>query len=316
MSKNYQGIRINPMDSVDLTEIENNIEANLELITTWVDTPEVPVPESAKKAVILGAGPSLKESLGCGYIHKDMFRQAAPSSPADAGSHYNDYEIYTCKHALPLLKKYGFKDYYCVALDPREIDGISTHDVKRSELYDAVTPEDNVTFLIASMTHPSVTKHLTAAGHKIIGWHATTKALERKFKERVPVSIGGGTNSILRSIALAKIAHGVSEFLILGVDNTLEPPDRYVLDNQDSYWYTDMDPVANKPKRLLTFFDDGKNPGANQYFPMWTTGELMAGLQDLQSYAENAKALGVTLHIIGTDKGRSLAGQLAEAYGL
>lgn len=295
---NYASLQINPVDSADLSEIENNIETNLGLITDWV-VPCLPDLVPNKKAVLIGAGPSLKANLKAGFIHKDMF-------PSD------DYVVFTCKHALPLLMEYGFQDLRCLVLDPRTIHGISTHNVKRKDLYDSAKPE-NVTFYVASMTHPDVTQHLIDNGYTVVGWHAASKALE-KFKERAKFNITGGTNSILRGILLGKLVFNISEFLLIGLDSSIEQPPKEVVDNFESYLYRDIDPVTKAPKYLKSFFGSGEGLHSNKYLGLWTTGELAAQLSDLEQFFTHRKQLGIELKIIGTDKGRSLVGQLGDWY--
>jgi len=293
----YKELRINPMDSADLTEIENNIETNIGLIKDWI---EITDNLSGKKALLIGSGPTLKRCLKLGYIHKDMFNP-------------NEWNIFCAKHALPALMDAGFTNLKCVALDPRPIEGNSTHDVKRQDLYGAATP-DRVEFLVASMTHPSVTNYLLTNGFKVTGWHAATRALE-KFKSQIKFSIGGGTNSILRGIGLAKECYGITDIFLLGIDCSIEDPDKQDVDNPESYLYTATDQITGSPKYLKTFFDQGGSGwNSNKYLAKWTTGELAASLQDLSQFFANQKQLGVTLKIIGTDKGRTLSGQLADCY--
>ena len=304
MSNSYRGLQIRPMDSADLSEIENNIETNLGLIQNWIgifDKALAPTPRPTK-AVCIGAGPSLKRCLKSGYIHKDMFPK-------------EDYIIFTCKHALPLLKEYGFKGFYCVVLDPRAVEGVSTHGIVRQNLYEAIDPDtDEVTFMVASMTSPTVTTFLQDRGYKVVGWHAATKALD-KFKERVPFCINGGTNSILRSIGLAKDCFGIEETYLLGLDSSLEQPSKEDVDNPSSFLYTELDTIAKSPKYLKSFFGPGEGRNSNKFLSLWTTGELAAQLADLEQFFHNRDKLGLKLRIIGTDKQRSLAGQLADFYG-
>ena len=296
----YSPVKINPIDSADISEIESNVETNLGLATEWIKLWDKKEP-SHKKAVLIGAGPSLKRLLKAGFIHKDMF----PSS---------DFVTFTCKHALPLLMEYGFKDLYCVVLDPRSIDGISTHDVKRRDLYDSADPE-RVTFLTASMTNPSVTTYLMDRGFKQIHWHADSLALE-KFKERVDIRFSGGTNSILRSIAIGYNSFGIREFNLIGLDSSLDTPSKEDIDNPESYLYTDKDPVTGHPKYLKSFCGPGEGLHSNKYIALWTTGEMLAQTADLEAFFTRASQMGVKFNVLGTDKGRSLIGQLADSFGI
>jgi len=294
----YQTLKVNPIDSADISDIENNVETNLGLISDWL----VPQPEASNRiGVLIGAGPSLGKLLKAGFIHKDMF-------PSDK------YVTFTCKHALPLLMEHGFTDLYCSVLDPRPIDGISTHDVKRRDLYESADPK-RVTFLVASMTHDSVTTYLLDRGYKVLGWHADSLAL-KKHKERIPFSIGGGTNSILRAIGIGTACFGIREFNLIGLDSSLEQPPRDVEKDLTSYLYTDKDPVTGSPKYLKSFCGSGEGLHSNKYIALWTTGELAAQLQDLEAFFTHQKEMGIKLNVLGTDKGRSLIGQLADSFGL
>lgn len=298
---NYASLRINPMDSAELPEIEANIETNLGLIRSWVH-PQVTNGTKPKTAVLLGAGPSLKACLKSGFLHKDMF-------PPE------DYLLFTCKHALPLLMEYGFTNLNCMVLDPRPIDGISTHDVKRRDLYDTATP-DRVTFILASMTEPSVTQYLIDREFNIIGWHAASTALKKFIGTRVKEEeiVSGGTNSILRSILFAKMFYGINKFLLLGLDSSIEQPSKEEENNPNSYLYTEVDPITGHPKYLKSFFGEGESLNSNKHLSKWTTGEMAAQLSDLEQFFNNRKRLGIELHIIGTDKGKSLIGQLGDHY--
>lgn len=293
----YSELRINPMDSADLSEIENNVEANLGLMKDWIKTVDAP---TGRKAVLIGSGPSLKRCLKTGYLHKDMYDPA-------------HWDIFCAKHALPLLMEAGFTNLKCVVLDPRPIEGTSTHDIKRLDLYGAATP-DRVEFLVASMTHPSVTNYLLENKFKVTGWHAATKALE-KFKDKIKFMIGGGTNSILRAVGIAKDCYGAREIFLLGIDCSIEDPPKADENDPTSYLYTAKDPITNSPKYLKSFFGPGEGWNSNKYLAKWTTGELAASLQDLEQFFQAQKEIGITLRIIGTDKGRTLSGQLADFFG-
>jgi hypothetical protein len=296
----YNQVRINPVDSADTSEIENNIEKNLDLIKTWVDYKPGFI-DTSLTGVLLGGGPSLEANLKCGFIHKDTF-------PSDT------HMVFTVKHALPLLMEYGFDNLNCVVLDPRPIDGESTHGVMRNVLYGAAKPE-SVVFYVASMTHPSVTEYLLAHNFTVVGWMATTQALKR-FQEQVKVSIGGGTCSIMRAFGLGRECFGIRRYLCLGIDASLETPSKEILDNPNSYWYTDKDPVSGSPKRLQMFYGQGESLSSNRYLPLWSTGELGALLQDQEALYSQREQLGLEIHVLGTDKGRSLTGQIADAFGV
>lgn len=309
----YNQVRINPVDSADLTEIETNIERNLDLIKNWIEYKPGFIDKSLT-GVLLGAGPSLEANLKCGFIHKDTFKSRHVLEQSADCDYQSAAMVFTVKHSLPLLMEYGFDNLNCVVLDPRPIDGESTHGVIRNKLYGAATPE-RVVFYVASMTHPSVTEYLLEHNFNVIGWHATTRAME-KFKDRVKESIGGGTCSIMRAFGLGRECFGIRKYLILGLDSSLEAPEQSVLDDPDSYWYTDKDPVSGAPKRLQMFYGQGESLSSNRFLPLWSTGELAAQLQDQEALLSQRKELGLDIHVLGTDKGRSLLGQIADAFGV
>ena len=306
-SGKVQRTQINPMDSSEQEEIRSNISTNLDLIGTWVEPSSVAHPELT--AWLCGSGKSLWDAKKSGFINPGMFER----NP--------DHRLYVAKHALPAFSE-GWENVSlsCVALDPRPIEGRSTHGKKRETLYASAPTHTH--FYIASMTNPTVTKYLLGRGFRVSGWHASTASLQH-FQDRIKVSIGGGTNSTLRAIGLLKECFGVSRFRMLGVDSTIEiPDDPEILKDLNSWWHTDKDAVTGLPLRIKSFFGppfECKEPGfpkrfwqSNEFLQMYTTGELAAQTADLMNLLSNKKGFGIDLKIVGTDKGRSLAGQVQD----
>ena len=109
----------------------------------------------------------------------------------------------------PKLLEQGIDPFACVILDPRPIDGTSTHGVVRKDLFNKV--DDKTLFLVASMTDPSVTKHLLSKDANIKGWQAYSDALrDMSIKEKIVVDketgieegstlITGGTCAAMRT---------------------------------------------------------------------------------------------------------------------
>lgn len=305
-----QQIRVTPKDSLPQPEIEDNIQTNLELITEWLDIGVSRPPDPTKVAWLLGGGPSLDEAFNLGFYKASMFRE----NP--------EHSLWLCKHALPLFRE-GWDDIplNVVALDPRPIDGTSTHGVKRLSLYDSA-PKHTV-FYLASMTSPSVTRHLLERGHRVVGWHAASESLkkfateERKilpknFHEHTqtgPLSISGGTSSLLRAVGLTREAFGITRFRLLGLDSSLKltEEERGWSRDPNSAWRLETDSVTGAIRRMEITY------GAGGY-PTWTTGELCAQAQDLEALFKARKQLGIELKIVGTDKGRSLAGSIYDKY--
>lgn len=302
-------LRIEPRDSLPQKDIEDNIQANLELFKEWVplgDTPPPPSPYAT--AWLIGGGPSLTDAFAVGYLNQGMFDEGSP------------HHLFLCKHALPYFKSWTVP-LACVALDPRPIEGISTHDKKRMDLY-ASAPKHTI-FYLASMTSPSVTKYLLEAGYRVVGWHAasnslmkfsreTRKVVDRNFHEVTQtgaISITGGTSSLLRTVGLCKMAYGISKFRLLGLDSSLRLSDKekeYAKD-PNSAWRNEKDPVTGAIRRMeLTYGVGGKQ--------FWSTGELVAQGQDLRGMLQTQRQFGVDIKIVMTDKHRSLAGAIYDQF--
>jgi len=299
-----QQTTINPMDSSEQSEIRDNIAQNLDLIGTWLEPSQEQHPETT--AWLVGSGKSLWDCKKIGFISEGIFER----NPS--------HRLFVAKHALPFFSDWTTVPISCVALDPRPIEGRSTHGKKRETLYASAPPQ--TVFYIASMTNPSVTKYLIGRGMKVIGWHASTNSLQH-FQDRIKVSIGGGTNSTLRAVGLLKECLGITRFRLLGVDSSIElPEDRSELDNPNSNWYTEKDPVTGFPLRIKSFYGPpfqttrGRYWQSNEFLQHWTTGELAAQTQDLEALLSNRKGFGIDLKIVGTDKGRSIAGQIGDMH--
>ena len=76
-------------------------------------------------------------------------------------------KVFCVKHSYPKLLKNGIKPFACVILDPRPIEGVSTHNIVRKDLFKKI--DKSTIFLVASMTDPSVTKHLLSKGANVKG---------------------------------------------------------------------------------------------------------------------------------------------------
>jgi len=205
---------------------------------------------------------------------------------------------------LPTLAKYGITPHFCVVLDPRPIQGISTHGFVRQTLYSHAPKTTK--FLVASMTHPSVTSWLIKNGYEVFGWHSAANGLtvsKDQLDKGVPPGplqhitnfIQGGTCSATRSISLAHYL-GFRQANLIAFDSNIAgvPDDASIVDTIEGrkvkkYW-----PVS---------IGDSKE--------FWTTGELIAQLQDLQMFMSDDTA-DIRINILGADKGTSLVGALNE----
>lgn len=184
--------------------------------------------------------------------------------------------MFAVKHALPKLKAAGIRPDFVVVLDPRPVEGTSTHGVVRTELFDCADSQDR--FLFATMTHPSVREFLEAKGSQLLGWHAHTQGLvEAKLPElKTGLVIGGGTCSATRMPMLA-YTMGFRRLEFYGFD---------------FFYPKDTDPKTLKQELI----EIGIGQGARYKF--LTTGELVAAMQDLGVWNKWMvdNALTVTFH--------------------
>ena len=231
-------IQVKPVDSVDKAEQYAHIEANSKALTEWL----LPAQAHEKWALMVSAGPTLKD-----FLPEIRLRQAA-------GAY-----IFAVKHALPTLTAAGIRPNYVVILDPRPVDGMSTHGVLRTTLFADVDARD--TFLFATMTHPSVREVLEAKGAKLVGWHAQTQiTLEAKLPAfQKGLVVGGGTCSATRMPMLA-FSMGFRRMAFYGYD----------------FYYPAGTPQEGVKQQLMTV-----SVGQTKPKQFLTTGELIAAMQDL-----------------------------------
>lgn len=237
MPQMRQQLRVKPVDSVDKSEQFQHIADNTKAIGEWVKAYQA----HNKHALLVSAGPTLAE-----FLPEIRKRQAEGAV------------VFAVKHAFPVLKAAGITPDYTVLLDPRPVDGVSTHGVVRTDLFKDAGPED--TFLLATMTHPSVRRHLEARDSRIIGWHAQTGGTaEANLPEfQTGLAIGGGTCAATRMQTIA---------FVLGFR-------RLHFFGYDFFYPKDTDPTLLKQGLMTINIGESK-----QEFT--TTGELVAAMQDL-----------------------------------
>ena len=109
-------IVVNPRDCVPKDYIRDNIRANMKLINkdTWVDK----CVQHDGKVILVSAGPC---------IDYDELKFTIRNNP--------NAKVMCVKHSYPKLLEQGIVPWGCVVLDPRHIDGTSTHGVVRKELF-------------------------------------------------------------------------------------------------------------------------------------------------------------------------------------
>ncbi len=203
-------------------------------------------------------------------------------------------KVFCVKHSYPKMLEHGIDPFACVILDPRPIDGTSTHGVVRKELFKKV--DKNTVFLVASMTDPSVTKYLLKKGANVKGWQAYSDALrDMNVKDKIVVDkttgieegstlITGGTCAAMRTIAIAHTL-GFRNFELFGFDCSVD-------EVTEEMKKETTDTEQTKPK-YMQVETNGKH--------FWTTGELLAMAQDCEKLFDNMEMdMGITLHGEGT----------------
>ena len=264
-------IVVHPRDCVDKEYIQANIKENMTLID---------------KSKFLGkCRPNEKEVIVVSAGHSTDFAKVKELIKKNP-----DAKVLCVKHSYPMLLEQGIKPWSCVVLDPRSIEGESTHGVIRKDLFKTVDPTTK--FFVASMTDPSVTKYLLEKDANIYGWHAFTESLrseeerEQEIKNQkisvmselgIPEGatlITGGTCAAMRTIGIMHTM-GFRKFHLFGFDCSLknEPTDEQ---KKETTGAEDEEP---KPKYLQVSV---KN---NNY---WTTGELLAMAQDCERVFSDA----------------------------
>jgi len=253
-------LRINPQDCVPKEEIHSNMDENQELIGKWVKHCKTHKGE----AVIVSGGPSVKK-------HLDTIKELY-----DNGAY-----IFCVKHSLNTLMDAGITPYGCVILDPRDVEGTSTHGFNRKELLRFPAP--GVRYFVASMTHPSVTKHLKENNGDVVGWHAYSQsgADYLKLPKGEPTSfwITGGTCSAYRAVGVCHTI-GFRAFHLFGFD-LCWPEDEIDKEEKDA-------------------------EGRAKYFKLtvgdksfYTTGEMMAAAQDFENFCKSDLFTNLDVEVYG-----------------
>ena len=263
-------IVIKPKDSVPKETIVNNINENLKILDKWDMVRSCNIND--EHAIIVSGGPSLDIS---------KLKYLARKTKG---------KIICVKHSYPTLLKAGIKPWACVILDPRPVEGTSTHGIVRSTLFDKIDPSTK--FFVASMTDPSVTKLLKEKTDNIYGWHAFSQAIKDSIKTKedgdaLKANIGddatfvtGGTCAAMRAIGMMHI-FGFRNFHLFGFDCCAEG-----------------ELAAEELSRTM---EDGKKKymrvETNGY-EFWTTGELLAMAQDCEKLFNN-KDIEMNINVYG-----------------
>jgi hypothetical protein len=244
-------IRVIPQDSRPAPEIVANIESSLKKIPTWIQKCRV----HQDVLEIISGGPSAKQ-----YLDELADRQLMQIEYESARRH----RIVCVKHSHPWLLDAGIVPWMCVLLDPRPIDGISTHGQKRRELLADIHPD--TIYLVASMTDPSVIEHLLDKKARIIGWHAYSNVAKSVKLPEGHFYITGGTSAAMRSIGIGHTL-GFREFHMYGYDSCYPDP--------PANWKDIKEEGKDRPKYLP--IKVGENGQTHV-----TSGELLAQAQDIE----------------------------------
>jgi hypothetical protein len=246
-------ILVQPKDSMPDDYIKNNIVENVRLIERWVERCRV----HGGRGVVVSAGPSLDYSA----LHAKYYD----------GKTVSKNHILCVKHTLPDMHKAGIVPWGCLVLDPRPIDGTSTHGVVRKDLFENI--DKRTIFFVASMTDPSVTRYLIERGATIIGFHAYSNAIKRVSEDpdfpldSDTVYITGGTCAATRAVGLLHTL-GFREVTMIGLDGSFpEPADKEKNDKISSH------DGKEREKYLSVNLNDVN---------FWTSGELLAMAQDCE----------------------------------
>jgi hypothetical protein len=242
-------LKVIPQNCVDDGSIVKNIIANRTLIKRYLPKCK----PHAGTAVIVSGGPSAKKRI--------------PQIKAYLKKHPGA-KVFCVKHSHNWLIEAGIVPFACVLLDPRPIDGTSTHGAKRRDLI--ANPHPKVLYVVATMCDPTVLAHLIANNANIVGWSAyCDPAL------KVPLPPGeffvvGGTCAAMRSIGVAH-ALGFRHAELYGYDSCW--PDEAALD------MTALDELGRPKYMQISTSPEGKR--------WWSTGELVSQAQDLMQFLQN-----------------------------
>ncbi len=274
-------IVVHPRDCVPKDYIVSNIQTNIKMIgeDNWVSKH----PPHREVGIVVSAGPYLDCVALKEFMHTYLARGIRP-------------KILTVKHAYPTLLKNGIIPWGCIVLDPRSIEGKSTHNIVRKDLFKDINKE--TLFFVASMTDPSVTKHIRDGNGKIWGWHAFTDFMRQEqergtqivnqtvqLNEELGIPQGatlitGGTCAAMRGIGLMHTM-GFREIHLFGFDCCREEPTA----EEKTETTGDIEGGETpKPKYIQV------NVGDVTY---WTTGELLAMAQDCEKVFDDPGLDGV-----------------------
>ena len=233
-------IKVQPKDCMPNEYIQNNIEVNTPKFKKFIDRK---AQVNNGSVIVVSAGPSLQENIP----KIKSFKRKNPRT-----------KVLCVKHALPILVKNGIFPWGCIVLDPRPVDGVSTHGVVRKDLFKKIPKRTN--FFVASMSDPTIVDFLLTKTENVYGWHAYSNAIDDYAPLKDKMLITGGTCAAMRTLGLM-YTMGFRSFKLFGFDSSIEG-----------------EPEESTTKQLFQVgVGDKKESGL-----YWTTGELLAMAQDFE----------------------------------
>ena len=244
-------IKVHPRDCMPKEHIKNNIETNTPKLKKWINEKGH---VNNEHMLVVSAGPSLENYIDAIKKKKEEL----------------DARVVCVKHSLPILIKHGIIPYGCTILDPRSIEGESTHGVVRKTLFDNI-PKETMMF-VASMTDTSVLEYIMTKTDNIVGFHAFSQAVAKYEFLAGKYLITGGTCAATRTVGLFHTL-GLRNFHLYGFDSYLsDSPEDHKDKREDG-----------QPKYMHVGVETGKKDQPK----FWTTGELLALAQDVEQMLDS-----------------------------
>ena len=245
INKTAVPIIVNPVDCVEKDFLFDNIKDNVKLIPHYISQK---FEFHEKKLIVVSGGPSIRNNFN------DIRREQI------AGA-----DVMCVKHSYPMLLGAGIDPWGCIILDPRSLDGESTHGIVRRSLF---KDKSDTIFFVASMTNPEVTQFLLDRGDTVVGWHAFSHASSKLPELKNKMLVTGGTCAAMRAIGLGHTL-GYRSFDLYGFDSCVEEPSK------------NAKKLVDEETDKLKFLEVGV--GGRKF---WTTGELLAQAQDFERLVE------------------------------
>lgn len=231
-------------------KIMEQVERNTPLIENWIAECQ----PHWKRAVVVSGGPSFKSHLKA--IKKHVKR--------------GDY-VFCVKTSHDKLLEAGVVPYGCILLDPRD------HVQEFIE-----NPHPDVTYMVASMVHPTTIDRLFECNAHVLGYHAFVgageKALLKKHGEAghlEHILIGGGSTSATRGVSVLH-AMGFRRFELYGFESSYDDKP------------TEKQVHGKKKKEPIKVEVSGRQ--------FWSDAELIAQAQDFEKMLDSGVEINLEVH--------------------